>query len=347
MRIFTIFLIFASLKCYQDYSFSAALQTKDRSRVELFVDFDEKDIFISESSFICNQFNNCKFLDSDFAQDTYNSTQILCKRAELHVIFDNQASATFIVKIHNDKKDFNVFGMSPSASWKTSIGSNFLVFDFFNKRTYLESTFNEKMEPLQVNKDFSRFSLQSKLMSIREEPSHEPVITNSDVVLQFPSSMDYYNGNYFFMMKKTELVGWDNFLERILNQFSHYQFYYILAFKTQILISFDNRLFYNYDRNPFKEAPELFTNEGYTIGRFFVSKTSMKLIVKKDLSSPNLAAWVSLNDDGYRYGLSLNPVLLVQILMFGALLIGTTLFFIHLVSPKFKRNSAVGDYESI
>lgn len=343
-QLVSLFILFCQLASIPTHPFQANIKTKDRTKIEFLVDFDVQEILVSESTINCLNNNHCRLKSSTVYTDTYNNTKIEFLEAELELFFENGVSAIFEVRL--TKGHLNVLGVHPQSVWKKTLGNLFMHIDCWSGRTSLETTEPKAMILLDIEEDKSRFYKKARISTEWERRSgYRAEYSIAPVKLQFPSAIDYFQGNYFFMMKKRDLIGWDGFLKTLVDGFSQYEVRYAVLMGNDY-ITFDNHVFANYDKDPFKELPELFTKEDFTIGRFFVAKSQLQLILSQSSKDSEMRAGILVTDHTYVYGLHINLVVLIQVLVLVGLLFAGIMWVGYCIPFPRKRSSSC-EYMSI
>ena len=141
------------------------------------------------------------------------------------------------------------------------------------------------------------------------------------------------------MMQKRNLAGWDKFLKSLVDGFSQNEVKYIVMIEKGFF-TFDNQVFANYDREPFKELPELFEIDQFTIGRFFVAKSQLQLILSQSSEASEMKAGILVTDNTHGYGLNVNPVFLIQVLVLVGLILAGIMWIVYCIPFSRKRSSS-------
>lgn len=322
------------------HGFQATLKSHSGSEVEFFIDFDSPEMMISENDLKCEAANNCKFI-GESRQAQYNHTVFSYKEAEVELSFGNGNPIIFRALITNLK--ISVLGLTPGSKWVAALRGQPLRIRLYTGETTLTQHIPARLIPLSVNDQGSRFYIESKLVSTMRRSHRNIMRSNAHLKLQFPRSTDYYNGNFYFLIKQRDLYGWDQFLLNVLDEFNQYQVNYALLFPG-FELKFDNGVFPAYDMKPFKLAPLEEFIEDFTIGRYFVAQSDMILHVIA--AQGRVTAAVEMSQNGYAYGFTLNPVTVIQFLVLTSCAVCTVLMIVWCIPTSWKRR-ADDDYAVI
>lgn len=341
--LFRLILIIAFLKAIASkttHGFQATFKSHSGSKVEFFIDFDISDMLISENDLKCEASNKCNFI-GQAGQAQYNHTIFNYQEAEVELSFGNGGSTVFRALITNLKN--SVLGLTPGAKWVAAIKGQPLRIQLYTGETSLAQQMPARLTPLSVNEQGSRFYLQSKLVSTMRRSRRDIMRSNAHLKLQFPTAKDHYNGDFYFLIQHRDLEGWDEFLRNVLDEFNQYEVKYALLFPG-FELKFDNGVFPAYDMKPFKLAPRDDFIEDFTIGRYFVAQSDMVLYVMSALGK--VTAAVEMSQNGYAYGFTLNPVTLIQFLVFSSFAVCSIMMIIWCIPSSWKRK-ADDDYAVI
>lgn len=278
-------------------AFPGILSTLDKTPLIFNIQFAESRMLISEKLLKCVEEINCKFLSQEIHYDYFNKTSYSYKDISVDLRTTDDQIVRFKARLTT--LEINILGMLSTAEWKVYLPSGSLKIDFVTGEVYFLVLRPTNLKELKISAINKEFYMNAKLCEEIETQNNKIGNSVSKVDLYFPAMVNSWNSEFFIMMSLNELTGWSDFLFQSFNSGHSDTIKCAVVLSEDIQINFGSEIFYSYDRQPFKKSDMSLPSSAFLqIGRFFVLKSQMKLVVTVEGPEKNIKAGVEIVD-GY------------------------------------------------